>query len=964
MIPDRGIRSVILCPKFTRETEIGGRVDFVKEAAAPDKAETAQGLIPAEELPSAASAFAELFPEDTPPQTEAPESVLPAISASPDTAPRPKRRNIFLRLFFPKGPSTTQTGRSVLPHSGNGQSKEGATPSLTPEASTIEPPEPHGIDLSNVAEQAAAPIPASDLPSAAEALAELFPPEAVQAEASEPASSDSEGLLDAADIEAAVESLSPDEPVAIGASADAVISPTAEFARASVSVEPDLEVTALEPPAENLRDEAPEEKSIASNEDRGDEILTSTEDLNAQVVSDSAQHDLAENLDEENAPQSEETVAESLTRRPYKNWAFDDKLANHKEWIDSHGLSGRRADLAGADLEAADLISVNLRLADLHDANLRAADLLLADLRDACLVRADLEDACLVGANLEAANLEGACLETAMGLVPRQIAGANLRDALLPPQLMEFEAVTAFSQSARRARMYFNVVTGASILSWLMIWRTKDIQLVTDSSIFSFLHSHAAAALPTAELYLIFPVTLLTLYVLLHFQLLRMWDSVQELPAVFPDGRTLGDDQPGVITGLLRAHFRWMNPEPSASNMTERTLWQLAAYWVAPLTLLLFWGRYLTRQEIHGTLLQALLTAIAMGIAFYATTRVGRPQEKWAVEWRQAQRVVEKVKAINPMKLAGVLGFILILLSAGTIAGVPHERSRAPQYSAASIRRWAPTVFWSLGFDPYADLTEAAISRWPSGSNIADDQIGSLDGARLNNFKMRYAQAYSAFLAGAHLWHADLQGAFLSQADLRGADLGESNLRYALMDQARLYHANLDRSHLDGADLRRADLHEANLSYCSLTNAVLADARLDGANLYTSNLNFATLTRANIQRADLRNSYLASAHMDHADLRGAYLWSSKLEGADLGSAQLENAIFIDADLQGANLGGAQFSGTVLNGANLRGTSLEGADLRGASGLTANQVCSAKSRRGALLGDDLEMQVEAQCGRAQ
>ena len=84
----------------------------------------------------------------------------------------------------------------------------------------------------------------------------------------------------------------------------------------------------------------------------------------------------------------------------------------------------------------------------------------------------------------------------------------------------------------------------------------------------------------------------------------------------------------------------------------------------------------------------------------------------------------------------------------------------------------------------------------------------------------------------------------------------------------------------------------------------------------------------------------------------------------MGSAQLGNAIFIDANLEGANLGGAQFSGTVLNGANLKGTSLEGADLRGALGLTANQVCSAKSRRGALLSDDLEMQVDAQCGRAQ
>ncbi len=81
-----------------------------------------------------------------------------------------------------------------------------------------------------------------------------------------------------------------------------MIRPTAELANASVSVAPDLEITAPEPPVENLRDEAPEEKSIASDEDRPDEPLTSTEDLNAQVVSDSAQHDLAENLDEEKRP--------------------------------------------------------------------------------------------------------------------------------------------------------------------------------------------------------------------------------------------------------------------------------------------------------------------------------------------------------------------------------------------------------------------------------------------------------------------------------------------------------------------------------------------------------------------------------------------------------------------------------------------------------------------------------------
>ncbi len=57
-----------------------------------------------------------------------------------------------------------------------------------------------------------------------------------------------------------------------------------------------------------------------------------------------------------------------------------------------------------------------------------------------------------------------------------------------------------------------------------------------------------------------------------------------------------------------------------------------------------------------------------------------------------------------------------------------------------------------------------------------------------------------------------------------------------------------------------------------------------------------------------------------------------------------------------------FPGTVLNNTDLSGTSLEGADLRGALGLTANQVCSAKSRRGVMLGDDMQSQVDAQCGK--
>ena len=55
-------------------------------------------------------------------------------------------------------------------------------------------------------------------------------------------------------------------------------------------------------------------------------------------------------------------------------------LESHKQWLDSDGEVGERADLLDADLRGA-----NLYEADLRGANLREADLCGADLRGAYL---------------------------------------------------------------------------------------------------------------------------------------------------------------------------------------------------------------------------------------------------------------------------------------------------------------------------------------------------------------------------------------------------------------------------------------------------------------------------------------------------------------------------------------------------------------------------------------------------
>lgn len=871
---------------------------------------------------------------------------------------------------------------------------------------SLRPEEPGGpvatkVDETPTPEAEAALIPAADLPPAGDALSQLFSDAAIgdpevaavsqpettppSAEPSPIAKSLDELFPDAPEFYAGTASSHGEKPArenapsgpqgAPGARASVISSselPSASHILAELF--PAEQISLDQRPATEQKSATPEpaEPPEAVQEATGGQEPRETESA-ADMAAPTSKSESAEAATAEDAnpatpetpganPETPRPAAAQTSRASYRDWVFEEKLASHKEWADSHGATGKKGDFSGADLEGTELIGVNFRFADFHDANLRAADLLLADLRDACLVRADLQDACLVGANLEGANLEDASLETALGLVPRQIAGANLRDASLPASFLEFPAAAALEKASRSASRYFTAMMSACAICWLVLWKTKDVQLVADSAILPFWHSRAAAsALPTAESYLILPVALFILFLIFQFHLQRVWDAVLELPAVFPDGRALGERESGIVLALMRAHFRWIDQDGSSTRVVEKGVSTMLAYWTVPATLLLFWARYLTRQEVRGTILHILLVVVATGVAVYATTKTGRPPERWALERKWTDRLWAKLRKIDPTAVAGALGAALLFLSIGTIAGVPHSHTRAPQYRQSSIRRWATTALWSIGFDPYADLTEASISTRPANWNGSDAQVPSVIGPRLTGVRLRYAQAYGAFFVNAHLWHSNLQGAYLSDADMRGVDLGQSDLRFAIMDHTRMSGANLDRAILDGADMRRANLQNANLSHSSLVGTTLTDANLEGSTFYGAQLSSATLTRANFEKADFREAYLDKAEMEHADLRGAYLWSAKLPGADLRGAELENAILIDAYLPGTDLRWAQFAGTVLSGANLTGANLDGADMRGAGGLDANQVCSAKSHNGTLLDVALATQVATQCG---
>src|SRR6266436_4408546 len=636
-------------------------------------------------------------------------------------------------------------------------------------------------------------------------------------------------------------------------------------------------------------------------------------------------------------------------------------LDQHKQWVESGGGSGVKADLCGVNLAKADLTGVNLQGAHLHRTNLAGADLSMANLRGVSLVRSNLQNANLLGTELRGANLMGANLYGAEGLWFGRLGGTNLFDSVLPDSISAVDSSKAIGDATKIARWFYFFTVGVSLLCCALIAFTTDVRLLLNSSAVPWLR--LANVLPMTGLYLGGPLVLLVLSLRFHFLLLRLWGSMAALPAVFPDGQTLEKDGPWYLMGLVRRHFRWQGESRSAMTAFETVLSTVLAYWIVPVTLFFFWLRYLPRQDFRGTLLHVFLVTLSVATATcvpFVVSRVLRPGD---IRLPKSKNILRMVLGTTRAALA--TGCILFLFSLGVNRGLPFDRTTATEESPADVRRWAAMVFQSVGFRPYADLTEATLSTPPPRGTVWNDQtVEGIAGAKLNQMNLRFARGYKAFLINAKLWRANLEGAYLSEADLRGANLREALLRSAILDRAQLAHAVFVSAKATGANFSAADMRFVDLSYGTFENAVLSNARISGASLYAVNLRNAQLLRTDLSRTDMRDTKLEHAVLSFANLAQTDLSSAKLGEANLTGAIFKGTILLDADLKKADLRGAFFTGAILRGAEMEGANLSGADLRGALGITSQQVCSALHGRLALMDPDLTAEVQVRCGSSQ
>ena len=639
---------------------------------------------------------------------------------------------------------------------------------------------------------------------------------------------------------------------------------------------------------------------------------------------------------------------------------FAEVLDQHRQWVESKGSAGTRGDFAGANLAGADLTGVNLQGGQLQKVNLRGADLSMANLRGANLVEANLREANLLGTEFAGANLMGANLYGAQGLWAGRLGGTNLFDATLPEAVSANDGGKTIAEATQSARGFYLLVMALCLATCALVALTTDVRLLLDLSVAPT--SRIPNILPLQGFYLGAPLLLMVLFLRLQFLLLRLWGSIAALPTVFPDGQTPEKDGSWYLVGAIRPYLKWSRDPRSPMAQVESVMARLLVYWAVPAVLFALWLRYLVMQDYRGTLLQVLMFTLASAVAC-GTPRIAARVLR-SGDWSDESKPHFLKDVFTAVRAPVAAGLVLILLSIGVIRGLPADPSIRPEVNQSDPRRWAATAFRSVGFRPYADITEESVQGTPVRAGNSEAAASDAPGPRLNEIDLRYARGYRAGFANARMWRANLEGASLSEADFRGVNLREGVLRSANLDKLQASRINLVSADAQGANFAGADFQHADMSYANLSGAMLTTANLARATLYAANLRQANMLRADLSHADLRDVKAELAVLSLAMLEQTDLSAAKLAGANMSGAQFKGTILLEADLAKTDLRGATFSGAILRQAHLDGANMEGADLRGALGLEARQVCSTKGWRGAQLDADVQTATLQLCGASQ
>ena len=432
------------------------------------------------------------------------------------------------------------------------------------------------------------------------------------------------------------------------------------------------------------------------------------------------------------------------------------------------------------------------------------------DLRGAQLAGKDLGNSDLISADLSEANLCRARLANCQ-MAGTILAGADLTGAELPgtvsQQLDNLDNVKEISSNAQKL---FIAMLAACLYCWLTIAATTDLNLIADRATSSL--PIIQTTIPIVGFFYVAPLLLLGVFFYLHFYLQKLWQELSILPAIFPDGKPLyAKIDPWLLNDLVRIYRPTLKGRTPFLARLQLWISVLLAWWVVPLTLLLFWVRYLVCHELIGTVFHSIAAAVAISSAIFLY-RLARNTLRRVEPGPSSRPAATPRHTWLPPVATGVMtAASLIVLSLGGIMGARSGTVEDNYWpDQAGPRSWVPKAMAFFRFSPFANLRTAELSVKPSDWSIANDKAKTaVTGVQLSSSDLQFADMRASFLPNSLL-----TGANLEEADLLGADI-----ELAVMMGTNLTGASLANANLRGASLARANMERADIKYADFEGA-------------------------------------------------------------------------------------------------------------------------------------------------
>lgn len=458
----------------------------------------------------------------------------------------------------------------------------------------------------------------------------------------------------------------------------------------------------------------------------------------------------------------------------------------------------------------------------------------------------DFETVDLFDINLKNCSLVRANFENTKNLQEKQLGGSNLNGAKLPENF-EFKGLKTVEELSKNSSVLFITLIAACLYCWLTIFSTDNLALLTNSTNSQLPIINVSISIKW--FYRFAPWLLISFYLYFHFYLKNLWKELSELPAYFPDGKSL--DQKAyswLMIDFITGFMCILKDKNTHFKNFQGFITVFLGWCFVPITIIGIWGRFLVEHAIVSSLFQATCAIIAIYFAF-SFYRLAEDTLGCVVN-KDLEKIYRKI-------YIGI-GSLLILIS------IIHP-------------------YYPLYYYEFYDQTEIVKKpeNWDEISNNLD-KIDYSDGKWREKFDQILSPVKIANFSNKNLKRIDAIGAFLVKADLHKINLQGADLRKAMLQNAQLKNSNMQWVYLQGTNLQRVNLSSANLK-----GSYLGNSNLQGGYLY----------KANLQGVNLRE----------ANLQGAYLGEANLQGANLVSTNLQGIYWAKANLQGANLCGVDLA---------------------------------------------------------